>query len=215
MELLDIYDSIGNHTGTKDRAAVHKDGDWHKTFHCWVGFCDERGIPYVVLQQRSTQKGTWPGRFDIAAAGHYLAGETTEDGLREVKEELGVSVEMANLIPLGRRVCVEDFAGKQNHEFQDVFLLIGQKDLSAYKLDPSELNGLYYFPVEALIRLFTGEINHVVGRGIRVDSAINPNDNYESVTVTTDSFIPSLDQYALRAMIQVRAALRGEKYLHI
>ena len=123
-ELIDIYNGVGKKIGTKRRDHVHTDGDWHKTFHCWVIYKDESGEDYIILQRRSDNKPSWPGYVDITAAGHYLAGENIEDGLRELKEEVGINALMSELIPLGTRVCIEEFQkGSINHEFQDVFFL--------------------------------------------------------------------------------------------
>src|SRR5215510_7041074 len=101
-EIFDIYDENMRHIGTKERSAVHRDGDWHKTFHAWVIFRDERG-DWVLLQKRSADKDTFPNLLDISAAGHYSAGETMQDGLRELHEELGLTeAKFEDLIPLGQ-----------------------------------------------------------------------------------------------------------------
>ena len=34
-EWLTIFDSERNTIGKKLRDEVHRDGDWHETFHCW------------------------------------------------------------------------------------------------------------------------------------------------------------------------------------
>ena len=34
-EWLTIFDSERNTLGKKLRDEVHRDGDWHETFHCW------------------------------------------------------------------------------------------------------------------------------------------------------------------------------------
>src|SRR5690606_17538691 len=100
MEKLRVYDEHGNPQGIETRQAVHELGLWHETFHCWiVGRRNNRDTVY--LQLRSEAKKDFPGLFDITAAGHLLADETVEDGVREVKEELGLEVEFDKLIHLG------------------------------------------------------------------------------------------------------------------
>ena len=127
-EILDIYNGQGQLVGSKERDLVHKDGDWHKTFHCWIIFRDSLNTDYVVLQKRSDKK-SWPGYVDISAAGHITSGEKVEDGLRELEEELGVVIDFKNLINAGIRVCIEDFkVGTSNHEFQHVFFLIDNRE---------------------------------------------------------------------------------------
>lgn len=52
----------------------------------------------ILLQQRADTVGTWPGYFDISAAGHINAGESpVEAALREGTEEIGVRMEADKL----------------------------------------------------------------------------------------------------------------------
>ena len=39
-EIIDIYTARGEPIGRKSRTLVHRDGDWHRVFHCWVFFAD-------------------------------------------------------------------------------------------------------------------------------------------------------------------------------
>src|SRR5438067_7956933 len=99
-ELLEVFDAAGNPTGrAKSRAAVHLDGDWHQTFHCWILRHDQQE---VVLQRRSLAKDTFAGRWDAAAAGHWRFGEAAEQAAREIVEELGLQVSFGELDYRGR-----------------------------------------------------------------------------------------------------------------
>jgi isopentenyldiphosphate isomerase len=74
---------------TKRRGEVHRDGDWHRSVHVWL--VDERGD--LLVQQRSIHKDTFPGRWDVSAAGHVSAGATAlETACDEVREELGLEL---------------------------------------------------------------------------------------------------------------------------
>src|ERR1700712_5224705 len=95
-ELLDVFDERGWHIGTKRRGDVHRDGDWHLAFHLWVVRSDG-----VILQRRASTKSSWPSYLDASAAGHLLAGEAIQDGLREAEEELGTVYQFADLASLG------------------------------------------------------------------------------------------------------------------
>jgi isopentenyldiphosphate isomerase len=47
----------------------------------------------VLLQQRASDKRTWPNRFDISAAGHIDLGEKPLDAaIRETVEEIGLNI---------------------------------------------------------------------------------------------------------------------------
>lgn len=96
VEMITVIDRERNVLGVKSREVVHVDGDWHETFQCW--FIEQvEGSFYIYLQLRSAGKKDFPSMYDITAAGHLLAGETVVDGVREIKEELGVSVQMDEL----------------------------------------------------------------------------------------------------------------------
>ncbi|HET6314846.1 MAG TPA: NUDIX domain-containing protein, partial [Chloroflexota bacterium] len=93
-ELLEVFDAAGQPTGVaKSRAEVHRDGDWHQAFHCWI----VRREREVVLQRRSLAKDTFAGYWDASAAGHWRFGESAEQASRELAEELGLSMDFAAL----------------------------------------------------------------------------------------------------------------------
>ncbi|MCC6315401.1 MAG: NUDIX domain-containing protein, partial [Thermomicrobiales bacterium] len=103
-ELFDIVRADGSPTGlTKPRASVHRDGDWHRSVHVWVAGIDPDNEPWLMFQQRGAGKDTWPGRLDATVGGHFGAGETLRDALREVREEIGVEPHFDLLRPLGVR----------------------------------------------------------------------------------------------------------------
>ncbi|MBN8237016.1 NUDIX domain-containing protein [Halobacillus kuroshimensis] len=109
-ELLDIFNEKEEKKGVKARGDVHRDGDWHETFHCWfVKKIDSKW--HVLLQKRAFDKEDYPGLYDITAAGHLEAGEgLIEGGLREIQEELGLSLERSALTPAG--YVKEELIGK-------------------------------------------------------------------------------------------------------
>src|SRR5712692_760392 len=77
-ELLALCDALGRPSARSGpRGAVHRDGTWHRSFHCWVVRSGARG-PELVLQRRAASKDTWPGAWDVSAAGHYRVGEGLE-----------------------------------------------------------------------------------------------------------------------------------------
>lgn len=72
----------------KSRKQVHKDGDWHCSAHVWLV---DPVRQLIVVQKRSERKDTFPGRWDISAAGHIEAGtKPKETAIRELAEELGI-----------------------------------------------------------------------------------------------------------------------------
>ena len=95
-EMITVVDCERNVLGVKSRTAVHLNGDWHETFQCWFVEQVEDSY-YIYLQLRSASKKDFPAMYDITAAGHLLAGETVADGVREIKEELGIDISLEDL----------------------------------------------------------------------------------------------------------------------
>lgn len=56
-EWLTIFDSERNTLGKKLRDEVHRDGDWHETFHCWFVEKDAKDI-FLYFQLRSKIKSS-------------------------------------------------------------------------------------------------------------------------------------------------------------
>lgn len=92
MELFDVIDSKGNPAGQiVSREKAHAEGIPHRTAHIWI-IRKKEGKVQILLQKRSQNKDSFPGKFDTSSAGHIQAGdEPLESALRELKEELGIS----------------------------------------------------------------------------------------------------------------------------
>ena len=90
MELFDVIDSKGNPAGQiVSREKAHAEGIPHRTAHIWI-IRKKEGRVQILLQKRSQNKDSFPGKFDTSSAGHIQAGdEPLESALRELKEELG------------------------------------------------------------------------------------------------------------------------------
>ncbi|MED1563654.1 NUDIX domain-containing protein [Alkalihalobacillus alcalophilus] len=176
MEYLQVFNDIREPVGIKSRDEVHRFGYWHETFHCWfVG--EEADKPVIYFQLRSKLKQDYPELFDITAAGHLLAGETINDGIREVHEELGIEVKMEDLIPLG---VLDYCATKENFidkEIAHVFLYTFAGSWSDFDLQEEEVSGVYraylddfenlclknenYLKVEGFERTVDGEMERI------------------------------------------------------
>ena len=211
-EPFDVIRGDGTPTGlVKARGLIHRDGDWHRAVHVWVAGRDERGQPFLIFQRRSPAKDTWPGRFDATVGGHYRAGETLDETLREVEEEIGVNVDRGLLRPLGVRVCANEAEpGIVDREIQDLFLLRDDRPLEAFRPNPAELAALARFPLAALLPFLAGETASVAGE------AFAPGDvTAEPFAARPEDFIPTIDHYFFRAAIAAERALRGERFIAV
>ncbi len=155
-ELLDVRDASGRPRTRKRRADVHRDGDWHRVFHCWVAGVGEGG-PFVLLQRRGADKDVNPGRLDVSCAGHLAAGESDADGVRELAEELGVHVRFGELAALGVVPEVATGPGIVDRELCATFLLRSDAPLASYRPDPAEVAGVVRVGLAAFAALVSGD----------------------------------------------------------
>lgn len=148
-EIFNIFDESYTKIGIANRDEVHKNGFWHETFHCWFYYRDATNT-YLYFQQRSETKKDYGGLFDITAAGHLLSKETIRDGVREVKEELGVEVDYSDLHYLGYfplSIMLPDII---DNEFTNIFVLENKFSLDDFTIQEEEVQGIYEVPVPEL-----------------------------------------------------------------
>jgi isopentenyldiphosphate isomerase len=211
-ERFDVVRADGTPTGiTKRRADVHRDGDWHRAIHVWVTGVADGGEPFLLFQRRSLHKDTWPGRLDATVGGHYRAGETLAETLRETEEEIGVTADLSRLRPLGVRVCANEAEpGIIDHELQDVFLLRDDRPLTGYRPHPAELAALVRVDLNDLLALLGGE-----ARTADADVFAPGDREIRRSSIGLDDFIPTIDRYFYRVAIAVAVAHRGDRHLAV
>ncbi|MEK3886671.1 NUDIX hydrolase [Bacillus sp. FSL K6-3431] len=166
-EQLKTFDEYRNQIGVATREVVHRLGYWHEAFHCWF-ISKEKGTDYLYLQLRSITKKDYPNLLDITAAGHLLANETVQDGVREIKEEVGIDISFQELVPLGIiDYCVirEDFIDK---EIANVFLYNSKKTFDDFTLQEEEVSGIVKTEFNHFAELWFSERETIKVRGFKI-----------------------------------------------
>jgi isopentenyldiphosphate isomerase len=160
-ELFDVLDETGNPTGEqKARALVHRDGDWHRSFHLWI----IKDGQYVLFQRRSKEKDLEPNKIDVTVGGHFTAGETLADVVREVQEEIGLKVRSEELYFLETRKGERQYEHAIDREFVEVYVLRCDQPLHNYHMICSEVTTLYEVPIDRALELYrTGQFVAVYG----------------------------------------------------
>ncbi|GGA32311.1 NUDIX hydrolase [Paenibacillus physcomitrellae] len=175
-EMLDVYTAQRVKTGSVSRKQAHEEGLWHQTFQCWV--LDKQSNPDnpgLLFQLRAEDKDTFPGKLDISCAGHLLAGETPEDGIRELQEELGIEAELQDLRYCGM-VAQESYIAPDiiDREFNQVYLYESGLPLEDYRFQISEISGLFFIGLAEYKALLQGEREYAQAReGIRYDRGLD------------------------------------------
>lgn len=150
-ERVDVLDDAGRPTGViKPRAQVHRDGDWHRSFHLWI----VREGHLVVFQRRAKGKDLEGGKLDVSVGGHFRAGESLAEVVREAEEELGLIVAPEALIYLGTYKAARRYPHAQDNEFQERYLLLNDQPLERYTLNCAEVSTLYELPLARAMALY-------------------------------------------------------------
>jgi isopentenyldiphosphate isomerase len=212
MELIDVFDANLVLIGSEERNKAHFDAQWHKTFHCWIISSENKG---KILFQSRTASVDFPHCLDISAAGHILAGENIDDGIREAQEELGINIDISDMFTLGYRVEVQDLSnGKKNREYQSVYMAKINLPLEEYNPQIEEVAGLYWLNLIDALKLFSGNQDEADIVGIRYDDRTNTYLKHERHVLISD-FLPRIQNYYLTIAIMAERLLSGNNVISI
>ena len=206
-EWLDVYDDNFQWVGRKTREAVHRDGDWHQTFDCWM--VRRHPSPAVLFQRRSSNKLDYPGLWDTSVGGHVRAGESLCDASREIAEELGIVLPFADLVPLGLRLAAASTPTRIDREFQQIFLAEVNLRLEAFRPDAQEVSGLTWMELNQVMDLFQGR-----RESLRL-SVLETSGQSRTLTLRSSAFVPCRDRYYQRVCLAASRYLAGEQDLAI
>ena len=189
----------------KTKKEAIKAGDWLGIFHLWV--VQDEPISAIIYQQRSPQASWGPLLLDVTVGGHYRVGETRLDGLREVKEELGINYDPRSLTYLGRKLFFgKDKEGFMRQSVVDVHFVRDNRSLNQFILDPSEIHALCLCPIAYLIKLHTDKKSFKA-------PAITNHGTKTIIDVTPDLIPYNWDNYHFKIALFAKRYLKGEKNL--
>ncbi len=140
-EKIDIVTKIGKPTGqSAPKSEIHQKGHYHNTAHIW--FYTKEGE--VLLAQRAASKAICPLLWDVSVAGHIDAGETIKQGaIREVKEEIGLTISENDLEKIGVFECFQSYPnGIIDNEFHHTFIAELQVDFSTLVFQEEEVQAI-------------------------------------------------------------------------
>lgn len=140
MELWDIYDINRNKTGrTMERGPV-PEGDYHLVVH--VCIFNSKGE--MLIQQRQYYKEGWPNLWDISVGGSAVQGDSSQSAAeREVKEELGIKLDLSNIRP--------HFTINFDRGFDDVYLIEKEVNIGDLVLQEEEVQAAKWATKEEIL----------------------------------------------------------------
>ena len=152
MEFFDLIDENGKELGIKkERFKVHRDGDWHKGVHIWIIAGNK-----ILVQKRAPTKDTFPNVFDISCAGHVESGDNYDKtAIKELKEELGITVSTNELVFLEKRKFITKDSPRKviNNEIINIYFLNFTGNMKDITLQKEEVSEIRVFEIEELKKL--------------------------------------------------------------
>lgn len=211
MTLIDVFNDRYEPVGTEDKKTAHTKGLWHRTFSA---LAINPTTSRVILQKKAPGRYSFdrPDYADITVGGHYQAGETIPEGVREVHEELGLPVAYGDLHPIGLRQTAVTLAPDYiEREFQHWHLMPLDLDLDAIPLAHAEVSGLVDVGLDDALALADGNTDTIPARyATRIDTGLQ----YSEAALTSTDLVPNylkLDQLYLRLFVAARRFCAGER----
>ncbi len=201
-ELVDIFDENMTFLGTALKSQAHREGLWHKTFHCWLAQKTPEGKTLLWLQLRNPDKDIFPDKLDISAAGHIRAGEEVKDGYREISEELGLKLNKDEIVKLFTSKEIYEADSINNREFQMVYMAMVSGSPYKAVLQPEEVAGLYEVDIDEFAALMSDKVPSIEAKGIKR----NPDSSYtlEFREVVKSDVAPHSKDYYNKALDMIK-----------
>lgn len=169
-----------------------EDGDWLSVFAIWLYKKTDTGV-YILFQGRSLNATVSPGKLDISAAGHYNAGESGLDGLRELQEELGITPNEVDCHDFGRHInSYLDTAGRTRRAVLSTYVCEFKGEDSDFALSEREVSEVYWVPITDFLDMYHQKRAEIDIEGF--DHA----GNTKKRTATMDDFFYNVDDYHFR-----------------
>lgn len=138
MNLVKVVDENSNDIGAVRREHIVKLGLRHQVARIIICSKDKK---HILLQQRSLDKDSCPGMWDTSASGHVDQSESPEKAtLRELKEELGITIYRKSLMPLFTSYDKEVVSGGILSRESYCFYVIRDPNKLQFTIDKTELN---------------------------------------------------------------------------
>ncbi|MDH3294899.1 MAG: NUDIX domain-containing protein [Acidimicrobiia bacterium] len=204
-DLLDVIAPDGTVIGQARRDRVHREGLWHRTFHCLVV---RSTSPTRVVFQRRSATSYFANKLDLTASGHLNAGEQPTEGVRELGEEVGLAAEKSDLVPVGVQLIVDHRDGARNHEQVHVFFLVNDQPLEHFIPDPAELGGVIEVETSAMLRLIDPTDIATSASGLQWDGL-----RLKPVNITEADLISGYQDYLAKVLIMAERLVAGQRPL--
>ena len=143
MELFDLYTAGREKTGrTMVRGEPTPEGFYRLVVHVCI-FSPEGKM---LIQQRQPFKKGWSNLWDLSVGGSAVAGDSSCSAAeRETFEELGLSIDLANVRPT--------LTLHWEHGFDDFYVLTMKPDLKSLRLQAEEVQAVRWASLDEILQM--------------------------------------------------------------
>lgn len=142
-EYVDLYDSnrlkLNKIIDRKDKLLP---GEYMVVTHAlFINENDE-----ILIQKRVSTKTLWPSLWDLSCSGALKTGESSQQGIeREIKEELGVDIDLTNTPPT--------LSASFDYGFSDYYVIPYTGSIEDFTIEPKEITDLKWVNKQELYKL--------------------------------------------------------------
>ncbi len=143
MEKWDLYDV----NRTKLNKTMYRGEKTPKDeYRIVVHACIFNSKGEMLIQQRQSDKESFPDMWDLSVGGSVLSGETSNEGIeREILEEIGVKIDLSKTRP--------HFTINFDEGFNDIYLITQVIDDSEIKIQAEEVQNVKWASLEEIIKM--------------------------------------------------------------
>lgn len=162
MELIDIVDENGNFTGQViDKEEAHDKNLLHNEVAVFIINDNKQ----VLLQKRSANKRFNPNKWALCA-GHVDTGESLESAaLRELNEEVGISISISDLKPFAER---EFTIRASNSHITYFYYVKSNLNENYFVIQKEELSEVKWFDLDKVIDMIKSKDETIVFKEERI-----------------------------------------------
>jgi 8-oxo-dGTP pyrophosphatase MutT (NUDIX family) len=146
-DIIDENDNLINQIATYNE--VHEKGLWYRAVHAII-YTPEKEI---VMQKRAPSLAYHPDEIEISVGGGVDAGETPEGAIiREIKEELGISIKKSQLRYIGKTKFNHKTLTQINRFFLYSYAVCVDKKSLKMSVNPQETSAIFLITARKLRR---------------------------------------------------------------
>lgn len=143
MENWDLYDI---HRNKLNKQMVRGEAIPKDEYHVVVHVCIFNSEGQMLIQQRQSNKETWPNYWDFSCGGSATAGDTSQlAATRELEEELGLEYDFTNIRP--------QFTFNSVGAFDDYYLLEMEVNLNDVIIQAEEVQDVRWATKQEILEL--------------------------------------------------------------